>query len=89
MSYTKRNRESARRIEVKEPERSSQRGVLNRANRELNRILPVRLPEDKWEEIRQEANELGVGPSTLARIWILDSLRKAKGNNHNYGDNEK
>ena len=52
-----------------------------RANRNLYKVLPVRLPVDKWERIGKEANELGIGPSTLARIWILDSLRKlANGN---------
>ena len=47
-----------------------------RANRNLYKVLPVRLPTDKWDLIRKEANDLGIGPSTLARIWILDSLRK-------------
>lgn len=50
--------------------------------RYLDRILPVRLPAEKLEKIKQEARELGTSPSALARIWILDSLRKLDGNGH-------
>ncbi|MBE9515200.1 MAG: hypothetical protein IMY79_03590 [Chloroflexi bacterium] len=48
------------RVEVKKP---------------LDKVIPVRLPTDKWEQIREEARELGVGPTTLARMWILERLR--------------
>ncbi len=45
----------------------------------LAMVIPVRLPADKWEEMRKEARELGIGPTTLARMWILERLRqKAK-----------
>ncbi len=49
------------RVEVKKP---------------LDKVIPVRLPSDKWEQIREEAKELGVGPTTLARMWILERLRQ-------------
>lgn len=42
----------------------------------LDKVIPVRLPSDKWEQIRKEARELGVGPSTLTRMWILERLRQ-------------
>jgi len=42
----------------------------------LDKVIPVRLSADKWEEIRKEARELGVGPTTLARMWILERLRQ-------------
>ncbi len=45
--------------------------------RPLNKVIPVRLPAQKWEELRREARELGVGPTTLARMWILEKLRQA------------
>jgi hypothetical protein len=48
------------RVEVKKP---------------LDKVIPVRLPADRWEQIREEARELGVGPTTLARMWILERLR--------------
>ena len=49
------------RVEVKKP---------------LDKVIPVRLSADKWEEIRREAEELGVGPTTLVRIWVLERLRQ-------------
>ena len=45
------------------------------AKKPLDKVIPVRLPADKWEQIREEARELGVGPTTLARMWILERLR--------------
>ncbi|MBI2849594.1 MAG: hypothetical protein HYX80_00950 [Chloroflexi bacterium] len=42
----------------------------------LNMVIPVRLPADKWEQMRQDAKELGIGPTTLARMWILERLRQ-------------
>lgn len=44
--------------------------------RSLDKVIPVRLPVDKWEQVRKEARELGVGPTTLARMWILECLRQ-------------
>jgi hypothetical protein len=44
--------------------------------RPLDKVIPVRLPSEKWEELRREAHELGVGPTTLARMWILEKLRQ-------------
>jgi len=42
----------------------------------LDKVIPVRLSADKWEELRKEARELGVGPTTLARMWLLERLRQ-------------
>lgn len=42
----------------------------------LDKVIPVRLSAEKWEQIREEARELGVGPTTLARMWILERLRQ-------------
>ena len=42
----------------------------------MDKVIPVRLPSDKWEQIREEARELGIGPTTLARMWILERLRQ-------------
>ncbi len=49
------------RIEVKKP---------------LDKVIPIRISTEKWEEIRSEARELGIGPTTLARMWILEHLRQ-------------
>jgi len=42
----------------------------------LDKVIPVRLSAEKWDELKKEAGELGVGPTTLARIWILERLRQ-------------
>lgn len=47
--------------------------------RPLDKVIPVRLSSDKWEELRHEAKQLGIGPTTLARMWILERLRHIKG----------
>jgi hypothetical protein len=49
------------RVEVKKP---------------LDKVIPVRFSSDKWEELRKEARELGIGPTTLARMWLLERLRQ-------------
>ena len=41
----------------------------------LDKVIPIRLSADKLEQIREEARELGVGPTTLARMWILEHLK--------------
>lgn len=50
--------------------------VRVKVKKPLDKVIPVRLPADKWEQIREEARELGVGPTTLARMWILERLRQ-------------
>jgi hypothetical protein len=42
----------------------------------LDKVIPVRLSAEKWEQLRKEARELGIGPTTLARMWILERLRQ-------------
>ncbi|MDP2949779.1 MAG: hypothetical protein Q8P22_09620 [Chloroflexota bacterium] len=50
--------------------------VEAKVKRPLDKVIPVRLPSEKWEELRRETRELGVGPATLARKWILEKLRR-------------
>jgi hypothetical protein len=49
--------------------------VRVKVKKPLDKVIPVRLPADKWEQIREEARELGIGPTTLARMWLLERLR--------------
>ena len=42
----------------------------------LDKVIPIRLSSEKWEELRKEAHKLGIGPTTLARMWILERLRR-------------
>ena len=39
------------------------------------KALTVRFDEDTFEELNREAREKGIGPSTLARMVILEHLR--------------
>jgi CopG antitoxin of type II toxin-antitoxin system len=39
------------------------------------KALTVRFDEDTFEELSREAREKGIGPSTLARMVILEHIR--------------
>src|SRR5947209_17166552 len=39
------------------------------------KVLTVRFDEEAFEELTREAREKGIGPSTLARMVILEHLR--------------
>ena len=41
----------------------------------LDKVVPIRLQAADWAKLREEARELGIGPTTLARMWILERLR--------------
>ena len=41
-------------------------------------VIPVRLPAEAWEKLRELAREVGVGPTTMARMWILERLKESK-----------
>ena len=42
----------------------------------LDKVIPIRLTAENWKALHDEARELGVGPTTLARMWILAKLRE-------------
>lgn len=42
------------------------------------KALTVRIDEDTFEELAREAREKGIGPSTLARMVLLEHLRTRK-----------
>ncbi len=64
------------RLEEEEAWEETDEVVEIEVKRPLDKVIPVRLPSDKWEELRREARELGVGPTTLARMWVLEKLRQ-------------
>ena len=65
-----------RKLEEGEAWEAADEVVEIEVKRPLDKVIPVRLPSDKWEELRREARELGIGPTTLARMWILERLRQ-------------
>ena len=43
----------------------------------LSEGITIRLDPATLRTLRQRAREQGIGPTTLARMWILDRLRSA------------
>ncbi len=41
--------------------------------------LTIRFHPEDIQRIREQANQQGVGPTTLARMWILEHLRRGHG----------
>jgi len=64
------------RLEEGEAWEETDEAVDVEVKRPLDKVIPTRLPSDTWEELRREARELGVGPTTLARMWVLERLRQ-------------
>ena len=54
--------------------------VVNRrdvtAAENLSTGITVRLTPDLLQQLRRAARQQGVGPSTLARMWIVEHLRE-------------
>lgn len=67
-------RKEAKRIEQGDAWDESDEVVKVDVKKPLDKVIPVRLSADKWEALRKEANKLGIGPTTLARMWILERL---------------
>ena len=44
----------------------------------FDKVVPVRLNDDLWKALRAEAQKIGVGPSTLARMWLMERLQAHK-----------
>ena len=68
--------EEIQRIEQGDAWDESDEVVQVEVKKPLDKVIPVRLSAEKWEEMRKEARELGIGPTTLARMWILERLRQ-------------
>ncbi|TAK34301.1 MAG: hypothetical protein EPO21_10160 [Chloroflexota bacterium] len=43
------------------------------------KAITVRLPEEALADLAREAQQKGIGPSTLVRMWILEHLRRGHG----------
>ena len=66
-------------LEPLPPEELREREELERAATErragLTAQMTVRLDRETYDKIAEEARALGVGPTTLARIWLRERLR--------------
>ena len=52
--------------------------VKVRFAKNLSENINVRLDPDSLAQLRQQAHEKGIGPTTLARMWILEHLRSTR-----------
>ncbi len=50
--------------------------VRARFARKLSEGLNIRLDNDTLDTLRSRAREKGIGPTTLARMWILENLQE-------------
>lgn len=55
------------------------RPVRVRFAKNLSRPISIRLDPETLTELRSRAREKGIGPTTLARMWILEHLRELQG----------
>ena len=53
-------------------------GVPHSSHRQGRKLTPVaiRLDEETLEQLRTLARDKGIGPTTLARMWILEHLHR-------------
>ncbi len=71
--------EEAKHYEVTDTWQEDAAEIEVEVKRPLDKVIPIRLSADKWEALRAEAKELGLGPTTLARMWIMEKLRDIQG----------
>jgi predicted DNA binding CopG/RHH family protein len=53
------------------------KSVRVRFSKNLSEGITIRLDPQTLEELRAQAQEKGIGPTTLARMWILERLRES------------
>lgn len=46
-----------------------------RVPKNLSEPLTIRLDPQSLAELRSRAKQMGIGPTTLARLWLLECLR--------------
>ena len=49
-----------------------------RVSQPLTKIVPLRMSDAQWRTLTCEAEELGLRPTTLLRMWVLERLRDAE-----------
>jgi predicted DNA binding CopG/RHH family protein len=49
--------------------------VKARVAKQLSEGITIRFDAETLTELREQAKEKGVGPTTLARMWVLERLR--------------
>lgn len=52
--------------------------VKVRFAKKLSEGITIRLDPETLQELREKAHQQGIGPTTLARMWILENLRHSQ-----------
>jgi predicted DNA binding CopG/RHH family protein len=52
--------------------------VKARFARNLSQPLTIRLDPETLAELRERAHQKGIGPTTLARMWLLERLHSGR-----------
>lgn len=52
--------------------------VRVRAAKNLSEGITIRLDPDTLDQLRSRAHDQGIGPTTLARMWILERLKATR-----------
>ena len=52
--------------------------VKVRVAKKLSEGITVRFDHETLEDLRTHAQEKGIGPTTLARMWVMERLKKEK-----------
>ena len=73
---TEEQRRLVERIEAGEDVPEGRPVKLRVADR-LAKVVPIRMTDEQWRVLTREADELGLRPTTLLRMWLLERLRAA------------
>ena len=49
--------------------------VKVRFSKKLSEGITIRLDQETLSELRSQAQKKGIGPTTLARMWVIEQLR--------------
>jgi hypothetical protein len=66
------------RIEAGEDGAMDGEPVALRIKAPLEKVVPLRMSDAQWRVLAREADELGLRPTTLMRMWVLERLREAE-----------
>ena len=48
----------------------------------MEKVIPIRVTAGQWQALHEEAECLGIGPTTLVRMWALERLRAVRAARH-------
>ena len=77
MAAEERQRREIERIEAGGSVWEGAEEVELEAKQPLDKVVPIRMACEQWDVLRREARELGMRPTTLLRMWVLERIREA------------